>query len=282
MYGLGDYKYSNLIQSSFIMLSSTLYIICVYYYKNIDYLINLTLICELFFLFAIKRKLSGLLKESIVVDNVSKDIFDLKKFLLTNGAMWVSGIAAFIVVYGNRLIVYDHLSLEEFGIFSAVLSIAIQLAAFLNSSLQPLLNKFHNNKESRYYLKRSTGILMLIASLAILSTYFFGDIFGELIFREKWRSDYILPMTIIISTFFITSCNSPGYYFLMAKKMYFLIASINSILAILSACLIYFLSKSFGLLGASIGISVYCISITFFFISLKVLSKMQKESNHVG
>ena len=188
------------------------------------------------------------------------DYIALKKMLNYSIPLVYSGIAVFINVFIDRIIVREILGLDLMGIYGVAARFASVIAILsfgMQSALLPFV--FRNWKESttanqiaQLFKIYSAMILSVIVTLAIFSEEIF-ILFAGHSYQEGAAVFPVLMLNSFYSTLYIFS---PGL-FLKEKTKY--IAVINIIGALINVLLTIIMTRIFGMIGAALAPAIVSV-----------------------
>jgi O-antigen/teichoic acid export membrane protein len=184
-----------------------------------------------------------------------------------------SGIAVWLSIYVDRVMINNFLSLHEVGLYGIGFRVAgivsIVLAGF-QSSLSPLVFNNLENIETPYNLSRIFRFFLAISLLLFGGIVFFVDdilrIFTEPTFYDSSKVVIYLVPAILLSQMYIFT---PGIF--IAKKTHYVIW-INVFGAILNISLNYVLIPILGYAGAAL--STFLGNLSIFLIYLFFSQKL--------
>lgn len=277
-----DFKVISLMMIGKNSLIITLFGISIVLTKNLYISIVCQIIAQIVWLLLIENQAQKRINESNYIKSDKKIIFSI----------FIAGLPLGIVQLLNsynilipRYVIEKYLSLEAVGIFASISYILTIIGIFMNALSQNFIvsvkrDVANNNfgKVKKFVNQNSLLAALVLGGISILSTYFFGGFFINLVYGEAYaRHSFILVIISISIIFnFLTWMYDTA---LMALKIYNfqLIVSITTLIV---SIIVSFISIiNFGLLGAAWAIVIITFVqalIRYIIINYK-LSRMEND-----
>ena len=277
-----DFKVISLMMIGKNSLIITLFGISIVLTKNLYISIVCQIIAQIVWLLLIENRAQKRINESNYIKSDKKIIFSI----------FIAGLPLGIVQLLNsynilipRYVIEKYLSLEAVGIFASISYILTIIGIFMNALSQNFIvsvkrDVANNNfgKVKKFVNQNSLLAALVLGGISILSTYFFGGFFINLVYGEAYaRHSFILVIISISIIFnFLTWMYDTA---LMALKIYNfqLIVSITTLIV---SIIVSFISIiNFGLLGAAWAIVIITFVqalIRYIIVNYK-LSRMEND-----
>ena len=277
-----DFKVISLMMIGKNSLIITLFGISIVLTKNLYISIVCQIIAQIVWLLLIENQAQKRINESNYIKSDKKIIFSI----------FVAGLPLGIVQLLNsynilipRYVIEKYLSLEAVGIFASISYLLTIIGIFMNALSQNFIvsvkrDVANNNfeKVKKFVNQNSLLAALVLGGVSILSTYFFGEFFINLVYGEAYaRHSFILVIISISIIFnFLTWMYDTA---LMALKIYNfqLIVSITTLIV---SIIVSFISIiNFGLLGAAWAIVIITFVqalIRYIIVNYK-LSRMEND-----
>ena len=277
-----DFKVISLMMIGKNSLIITLFGISIVLTKNLYISIVCQIIAQIVWLLLIENQAQKRINESNYIKSDKKIIFSI----------FIAGLPLGIVQLLNsynilipRYVIEKYLSLEAVGIFASISYILTIIGIFMNALSQNFIvsvkrDVANNNfgKVKKFVNQNSLLAALVLGGISILSTYFFGGFFINLVYGEAYaRHSFILVIISISIIFnFLTWMYDTA---LMALKIYNfqLIVSITTLIV---SIIVSFISIiNFGLLGAAWAIVIITFVqalIRYIIVNYK-LSRMEND-----
>lgn len=277
-----DFKVISLMMIGKNSLIITLFGISIVLTKNLYISIVCQIIAQIVWLLLIENQAQKRINESNYIKSDKKIIFSI----------FIAGLPLGIVQLLNsynilipRYVIEKYLSLEAVGIFASISYILTIIGIFMNALSQNFIvsvkrDVANNNfgKVKKFVNQNFLLAALVLGGISILSTYFFGGFFINLVYGEAYaRHSFILVIISISIIFnFLTWMYDTA---LMALKIYNfqLIVSITTLIV---SIIVSFISIiNFGLLGAAWAIVIITFVqalIRYIIVNYK-LSRMEND-----
>lgn len=277
-----DFKVISLMMIGKNSLIITLFGISIVLTKNLYISIVCQIIAQIVWLLLIENQAQKRINESNYIKSDKKIIFSI----------FIAGLPLGIVQLLNsynilipRYVIEKYLSLEAVGIFASISYILTIIGIFMNALSQNFIvsvkrDVANNNfgKVKKFVNQNSLLAALVLGGISILSTYFFGGFFINLVYGEAYaRHSFILVIISISIIFnFLTWMYDTA---LMALKIYNfqLIVSVTTLIV---SIIVSFVSIiNFGLLGAAwaIVIITFVQALIRYIIVKYKLSRMEND-----
>lgn len=193
----------------------------------------------------------------------------LREMLFFSSPLVLSGVAVWISLYIDRLLINKFLSLNEVGIYAIanrIASISTLLMVGFQGALTPLIYSNYTSKETPPQIAQIFNFFTGIALLVFLV----GGLYSEIILKifagkDYLSADILIPFlipAILLSNMYIFA---PGIG--IAKKNYYIVW-FNLIGGVINFGLCIILLPNFGVIGAAI--SILIASLTVFILQVIV------------
>ncbi len=181
------------------------------------------------------------------------DVARLREMLVFSTPLVFAGIAVWISLYIDRIMINHFLSIGEVGLYGIgyrLASVAGLVMVGFQSALTPLIYTYYREADTPYQLARIFRLFLFFALLVFLSLTFFATDILRLLVTEPFYGGavvvvYLVPAILLANMYIF----APGIG--IAKKTHFLIW-INVGGALLNAALNYFLIPALGIAGAGL------------------------------
>ena len=277
-----DFKVISLMMIGKNSLIITLFGISIVLTKNLYISIVCQIIAQIVWLLLIENQAQKRINESNYIKSDKKIIFSI----------FIAGLPLGIVQLLNsynilipRYVIEKYLSLEAVGIFASISYILTIIGIFMNALSQNFIvsvkrDVANNNfgKVKKFVNQNSLLAALVLGGISILSTYFFGGFFINLVYGEAYaRHSFILVIISISIIFnFLTWMYDTA---LMALKIYNFQLIISITPLILSIIVSFISIINFGLLGAAWAIVIITFVqalIRYIIVNYK-LSRMEND-----
>ncbi len=177
----------------------------------------------------------------------------LREMLAFSTPLVFAGIAVWISLYIDRIMINHFLSIDEVGLYGIgyrLASVAGLVMVGFQGALTPLIYTYYREADAPYQLARIFRLFLFFALLVFLSlTFFVTDILRLLVTEPFYGGAvvvvYLVPAILLANMYIF----APGIG--IAKKTHFLIW-INVGGALMNATLNYFLIPVLGIIGAGL------------------------------
>lgn len=277
-----DFKVISLMMIGKNSLIITLFGISIVLTENLYISIVCQIIAQVVWLLLIENRAQKRINESKYIKSDKKIIFSI----------FIAGLPLGIVQLLNsynilipRYVIERYLSLEAVGIFASISYLLTIIGIFMNALSQNFIvsvkrDVANNNfeKVKKFVNQNSLLAALLLGGVSILSTYFFGEFFINLVYGEAYAHHSFILAIISISIIFnfLTWMYDTA---LMALKIYNfqLVVSITTL--IISTIVSFVSIINFGLLGAAWAIVIITFIqalIRYIIVNYK-LSRMEND-----
>ncbi|MBB4832127.1 O-antigen/teichoic acid export membrane protein [Staphylococcus hominis] len=277
-----DFKVISLMMIGKNSLIITLFGISIVLTENLYISIVCQIIAQVVWLLLIENRAQKRINKSKYIKSDKKIIFSI----------FIAGLPLGIVQLLNsynilipRYVIERYLSLEAVGIFASISYLLTIIGIFMNALSQNFIvsvkrDVANNNfeKVKKFVNQNSLLAALLLGGVSILSTYFFGEFFINLVYGEAYaRHSFILAIISISIIFnFLTWMYDTA---LMALKIYNF-QLVVSITTLITSTIVSFVSIiNFGLLGAAWAIVIITFIqalIRYIIVNYK-LSRMEND-----
>lgn len=203
----------------------------------------------------------------------------LREMLTFSAPLVFSGVAIWISLYIDRIMINHFLSIDEVGLYSVgyrIASVAGLIMVGFQGALTPLIYTHDHKAETPQHLARIFRFFMLFALLMFLGLSLFAIDISHLLTTELFYDSaivviYLVPAILLSNMYIFT----PGIG--IAKKTHYLIW-INITGALLNIVLNYFLIPPLGIKGA--GIATLLSYLVTFIILVIVSQRLYNIPHH--
>ncbi|MCE4991090.1 hypothetical protein BUZ20_03080 [Staphylococcus haemolyticus] len=275
-----DFKVISLMMIGKNALIITLFGISIFLTKSLYVSIICQIIAQIVWLLLIENRAQKRINESNYIKSGKKIIFSIFLAGLPLGIVQLLNSYNILI---PRYVIERYLSLEAVGIFASISYLLTIIGIFMNALSQNFIvsvkrDVANNNfgKVKKFVNQNSLLAALVLGGVSILSTYFLGEFFINLVYGEAYaRHSFILVIISISIIFnFLTWMYDTA---LMALKIYNfqLVVSITTLIV---SIIVSFISIiNFGLLGAAwaIVIITFVQSLIRYIIVNYKLSRME-------
>ncbi|PTK79253.1 lipopolysaccharide biosynthesis protein [Staphylococcus haemolyticus] len=277
-----DFKVISLMMIGKNSLIITLFGISIVLTENLYISIFCQIIAQIVWLLLIENQAQKRINESNYIKSDKKIIFSIFVAGLPLGIVQLLNSYNILI---SRYVIEKYLSLEAVGIFASISYLLTIIGIFMNALSQNFIvsvkrDVANNNfeKVKKFVNQNSLLAALVLGGVSILSTYFFGKFFINLVYGEAYarHSSILVIISISIIFNFLTWMYDTA---LMALKIYNfqLIVSITTLIV---SIIVSFISIiNFGLLGAAWAIVIITFVqalIRYIIVNYK-LSRMEND-----
>jgi O-antigen/teichoic acid export membrane protein len=205
--------------------------------------------------------------------------------LIYSFSTWMSSLGGVLFGQVDRLIVGAMLGVETLGIYSAITNITMQINSLSAMPIQPIVPILSRNTNEpdelkaniRSIVKKSFEINCIISlGLGVIFLTFDFSILSFLL-DGKMALNHLNEFRFATIIYAIYSMNAVGYYIAFGKNYVTMCMLVQMLSGAVSLLLVYGGAKYFGLTGAILGNSGYCLVWLLTFVGFRKLNIKELE-----